>query len=62
MGQSMRVAERCGAPSSTAFSTRRSLPALWTASNLAAKLGIPRLINIGVPRPFGATRDVLAQP
>ena len=54
MGRPIKRAEYCGAPSSTAFSTRRSLPVLWTASNLAANLRIPRRISIG--------RQALSEP
>ena len=60
MQRSMRRGVCCGAPSSAVLSPRRSLPALWIASSLAAKFWIPRLINIGMQRAFGATRDVIA--
>jgi len=46
----MRRAGCCGARSSTAVSARRSLPALWTASDLAVDCGIPRRISVGVPK------------
>jgi hypothetical protein len=42
VGRLMRGAGCCGATSSTAHVVRRSLPALWTASDLAVECRIPR--------------------
>jgi hypothetical protein len=53
----MRRAGCCGARSSTVLSARSSLPALWTALDLAAECRIPGGIGIGVhkaPRQNGS--------